>query len=727
MKTKNATGIGTAINRIEGHLKVTGQATYASEFQIENKVYGQGINSTIAKGEITNIDTSEAEKLKGVLKIITYKNAEKLKGFDEERPVLSTDSIAPVLQSKKVHYYGEYVGFVVAETFEQAQYAASLVKFTYKEDPKAHFEFGTKKSKKYKPSAASDHKRGKVKKGFSKADAIVKATYNTPIEHHHPMELHATIASWNDGKVLAYASQQIVEDAAIAISGTFLIPKEDVRVVSNYVGGGFGSKLNLERHVIMAVMASKMIGRPVQATVTRNQMFTNTGMRQANIQKIKIGAKKSGKLTALRHKVLSHTSTTQTFQEPCGSMSKMMYKVKNAKITERLIPMNLQQPFSMRAPGEATGSFALESAIDELSYKLKMDPIAFRIKNDTQKDLSVEKPFSSRLVVECLNIGAEKFGWDKRKKKPRANKKGNWLIGYGVSAAARAAPYKETHAKIKLKLEDETVTATLQMDATDIGTGSYTILAQTVSEYLNIPVAQVVVELGDSDFPITPGSGGSWGAASYCNGARSACENAVKTLKKNRNIPQDKDIAIAELLKKNQITSFEAEGLAKPDAAFEEHSVFSFGANFTEVWVDKDTGMYKIKRMLNVGSAGKILNPKTAYGQIIGGLTMGAGMVIAEQTHVEPNFGNFITRSFADYHVPVNLDMANIDVVFLPEEDKVANKMGIKGIGELGITSVAASIANAIFNATGKRMRDLPITPEKLLMAEVESGVKVEG
>ena len=276
-------------------------------------------------------------------------------------------------------------------------------------------------------------------------------------------------------------------------------------------------------------------------------------------------------------------------------------------------------------------------------------------------------------------------------------------------------------------MEDETVTATLQMDATDIGTGSYTILAQTVSEYLNIPVAQVVVELGDSDFPITPGSGGSWGAASYCNGARSACENAVKTLKKNRNIPQDKDIAIAELLKKNQITSFEAEGLAKPDAAFEEHSVFSFGANFTEVWVDKDTGMYKIKRMLNVGSAGKILNPKTAYGQIIGGLTMGAGMVIAEQTHVEPNFGNFITRSFADYHVPVNLDMANIDVVFLPEEDKVANKMGIKGIGELGITSVAASIANAIFNATGKRMRDLPITPEKLLMAEVESGVKVEG
>lgn len=724
MKTKHATGVGTAINRVEGYLKVTGQATYASEFQMEHKVYGQGINSTIAKGEITAIDTSAAEQLEGVLKIITYKNAEKLKGFDEERPVLSTDSIAPVLQSNKVHYYGEYVGFVVAETFEQAQYAASLVKFTYNEDPSAHFNFGTKTSKAYKPSEASDHKRGDVKKGFSEANAIVEHTYNTPIEHQHPMELHATIASWNDGKVLAYASQQIVEDAAIAISGTFLIPKKDVRVVANYVGGGFGSKLNLERHVVMAVMASKMVGRPVQATVTRTQMFTNTGMRQANIQTVKLGAKTNGQLTALTHEILSHTSTTQEFQEPCGSMSKMMYKVANAKITERLIPMNLQQPFSMRAPGEATGSFALESAMDELAYKLNIDPIAFRIKNDTQEDLSEDKPFSSRLLVECLNIGAKKFGWDQREQKPRTNAKGNWLIGYGVSAAARAAPYKETHAKIKLQLEGDTVTATLQMDATDIGTGSYTILSQTVSEYLNIPTEQIVVELGDSDFPVTPGSGGSWGAASYCNGARSACENAIKTLKKNRNISDDKEVGIADLLKQNQLTAFESEGLAKPDAAFEEHSVYSFGANFTEVWVDKDTGMYKIKRMVNVGAAGKILNPKTAYGQVIGGLTMGAGMVIAEQTRVEPNFGNFITRSFADYHVPVNLDMANIDVVFLPEEDKIANKMGIKGIGELGVTSVAASIANAIFNATGKRMRDLPITPEKLVMAKVERGVE---
>jgi xanthine dehydrogenase YagR molybdenum-binding subunit len=363
--------------------------------------------------------------------------------------------------------------------------------------------------------------------------------------------------------------------------------------------------------------------------------------------------------------------------------------------------------------------------MDEMAWKLKMDPVEFRIKNDTQQDLHANKPFSSRLLVECLRIGADKFGWENRKPKPGTNKNGNWLIGYGVSAASRNSPYKKTYAKVILKLEKDKVNVTIQMDATDIGTGSYTIIAQTASEYLRIPIDQITVELGDSDFPPTPGSGGSWGAASFCNGVQSACENAVSKLKKNRNIKNSEEVALADLLKRNQLTSFEAEGMAEPSDAFSKHSVFSFGANFAEVWVDKDTGMYKIKRMVNVASAGKILNPKTAYGQIIGGITMGAGMVIAEQSKIEPNFGNFITRSFADYHVPVNLDMANVDVIFLPEEDKIANKMGIKGIGELGITSVAASIANAIFNATGKRMRDLPITPEKLIEAGLEPGVKI--
>ena len=725
MKTLNESATGKAIDRVEGHLKVTGMAKYASEFPIKDKVYGQGLNSTIAKGEIVSIDTSEAEKLPGVLKIITYKNAEKLKTFDKQMTEVSTTSIAPVLQTNKVHFYGEYVGLVVAETFEQAQYAARLVKFKYKKDANPAIHLEKLRAKAYKPNEKSDYSRGDLKAGLAAADEKLEVTYNTPIEHHHPMEMHAVIASWDNGKVTAYASQQIVNDATIAISDTFQIPKKDVRVVAAYVGGGFGSKLNVERHVIMAVMAAKMVGKPVQVTVTRQQMFTNTSLRQHNEQKMKVGAKKDGTLTALSHETLSHTSPTLEFQEACGLGTQMLYKVPNNFVTHRLVPLNIQTPFAMRAPGEATGSFALESAMDEMAWKLRMDPIDFRVKNDTQTDPSNNKPFSSRLLVECLRIGAEKFGWKDRKTEPRSNKKGNWLIGHGVSAAARSSPYLKTNSKVILALDGDKVNATVQMDATDIGTGSYTIIAQTASEYLGIPVEQVKVELGDSNFPVTPGSGGSWGAASFCNGAMAACVNAIKTLKQNRNIKEEEEVELADLMKKNQLTKFEAEGSAGPSKEFDEHSVYSFGANFSEVWVDKDTGMFRIKRMVNVGAAGKILNPKTAYGQIIGGLTMGVGMAQAEQTRIEPNFGNFITRSFADYHVPVNLDMANIDVVFLPEDDKIANKMGVKGIGELGITSVAASIANAIFNATGKRMRDLPITPEKLIEAKIEPGINI--
>lgn len=715
MKTLNASGIGKAIDRVEGHLKVTGMAKYATEFPIPNKVYRQGINSTIAKGEIISIDTSEAENLEGVLKIITYKNAEKLKTFDEELGPNRPDTIAPVLQNNKVNYYGEYIGFVVAKTFEIAQHAARLVKFEYREDSDPAIHFDELKAKAYKPNDASDYSRGNMKQGLAAADVVVEETYFTPIEHHHPMELHAVIASWENGKVTAYSSQQMIDANVTAVANTFQIPKENVRIIAAFVGGGFGSKLNIERHVIMAIMASKMLGVPVQATVTRHQMFTNTGMRQKNEQKMRVGAKKDGTLTALSHDTLSHTSTTQEYQESCGFVSKMLYKVANNSITHRLMPMNLQTPFAMRAPGEATGSFALECAMDEMAYKLNMDPIEFRILNDTQTDLSENKPFSSRLLVECLRIGAKKFGWEKRMQEPGTNRDGNWLIGYGVSAASRMAPYQKTNAKVIIEMLDGEPTATVQMDATDIGTGSYTIIAQTASEYLQLPVERINVEIGDSEFPKTPGSGGSWGAASYCNGARVACENAMSQLKQKLGLSEEEKVGLGDLLKGNKLDKFEAVGTAEPSEAFKNHSVFSFGANFTEVWVDKDTGMYRIKRMVNVGSAGTILNPKTAFGQIIGGLTMGAGMVLAEQSKVEPNFGNFITRSFADYHVPVNLDMANIEVIFLPEDDKVANEMGVKGIGELGITSVAASITNAIFNATGKRMRDLPVTPEKLI------------
>ena len=715
--------IGQAINRVDGKLKVTGRAKYASEFPVKGVVYAQALNSTIAKGKIISIDTSEAEKQKGVLKIITYQNAEKLAAFDKKLPALTPSSISPVLQSPEINFYGEFVGVVVAETFEQAQYAARLVKFEYKKDkPKINIE-KLEEADTYQPNESSDYLRGDIEKGMAAADEKVEVTYNTPIENHHPMELHALIASWKGGMVEAYMCAQMVDNATITISETFKIPKENVRVIAPYIGGGFGSKLQAQEHVILAIMASRMVNRPVQLTLTRQQMFTNTGLRQHNEQRMRLGATRDGKLTAMVHETLSHTATFKEYQEQCGGVSKMLYKVANNQVTHRLLPMNLPYPWAMRAPGEATGSFALECAMDEMAWKLKMDPIEFRIKNDTQTDLSNDKPFSSRLLKECLRIGADKFGWKKRNMRPRSIKEGNWLVGYGVSAASRKAPFMKTSSKVKLELQNDKVFATVQMDATDIGTGSYTIIAQTAADYLGLPVERITVDLGDSNFPVTPGSGGSWGAASYSNGVRAACLNAMDALKKQAKVTDEERADVSALMKKAGISTHEAEGTSAPTEKYDDHSVYSFGANFSEVWVDEDTGMVRLKRMVNVGAAGNILNPKTAYSQVIGGLVMGYGMAFTEQTKVEPNYGNFITRTLADYHVPVNLDLANIEVTFLPEDDKIANPMGVKGIGELGITGVAASLANAVFNATGKRLRDLPMTPEKIISSAIESDV----
>ena len=718
---KATEGIGAAINRVEGRLKVTGRARYAGEFPVEGKLYGQGINSTIARGRIVSIDTSEALAQPGVVAVLTHENAMKLADPIGAEARLSTDSQMPVLQGPEVHYYGQYVGLVVAETLEQAQYACRLVKYEYEtEEPAVDFD---DRESAFRLNERMDYSRGDVQQGLREADEVVEATYITPMEHHHPMELHAVIASWNDGAVEVYASQQMIEDSALAIAKTFGLEEENVRVIAPFVGGGFGSKLGTERHVILALMAAKQTGRPVQVTVTRTQMFTNTSFRQRNVQALKVAATTEGVLTAIVHHTLSHTSTYESYQEQCGTPARMLYASPNASVEHRLVRLNLQTPFAMRAPGEAPGSFALESAIDELAWKLRMDPIELRIKNDTQTDPSNGKPFSSRLLTECLRIGAEKFGWQDRPQQPRSREEGNELVGYGVAAAARASPYQACSAKVILKAQGGEVHATVQTGATDIGTGTYTILAQTAAEELGIPVERITVELGDTRFPESPGSGGSWGAASFSNGVRVACEQLKQELRTKAGIAEGEEASAARLLLDNDLATYEATGRAERPEQARDYSIYSFGANFAEVRVDKDTGMWRIARMVSVGSAGTILNPKTAYGQVVGGIVMGAGMAIAEKTDLEPRYGNFITRSLADYHVPVNLDMAKVDVVFLPEKDEIANKMGIKGIGELGITSVAGAITNALFNATGKRFRELPVTPEKVLLTPVVEGV----
>jgi xanthine dehydrogenase YagR molybdenum-binding subunit len=485
--------------------------------------------------------------------------------------------------------------------------------------------------------------------------------------------------------------------------------------LSPYIGGGFGSKLQPREHLMLTVMAAKMLQRPVKTAITRQMMQTNVGLRQLNRQKMRVGAAKDGKLTALAHETLTHTSVDEEFVEQTGVISRMMYDVPNSLVTHRVFTTHIQVPRWTRAPGETPGSFALESAMDELAYKLKLDPIEFRLKNEPAKNPEDGKPWSSRSVVECMKTGAEKFGWKRRKFEPRANKQGNWLVGYGMAAASRGAPYSGASARVKLTRSGDDVRAIIEMAATDIGTGSYTIIAQAAAESLGLPIEKISVKIGDSSLPPTPGLGGSWGAGSFSSAAFAVCEKAKNDLQAKVKVDFVKAPTVAELMTAVNLNELTAETTEKPSAEFAKYSHFSFGANFCEVRVDENLGIVRVTRFLMAAAAGRILNPKTAASQVIGGIIWGIGMALTEESTLDVRYGNFTTRTLGDYHVPVNLDVGAIETIFINEEDKIINRLGVKGIGELGITSVAAAIANAVFNATGKRIRDLPITPDKLI------------
>lgn len=711
--------IGQGINRVDGILKVTGKARYAAEFPANNVAYGYALNSTIASGKIRSMDTSAAEKAPGVLKVITHKNVPKMPLPEKLTAENRMTRSVPVFQDTQIHHHGQFIGVILAETYEQARYAARLVKVVYdKEIPKVDFKANQKNA--YAPKTINggnktDTVRGDVAQGLSTAAATIEAVYDTPVEHHHPMETHGIVATWEGDQVTVYYSTQMVENTTKAIATTFQIPIENVHVLAPYIGGGFGSKLRTGENAMMAIMAARLLKRPVKLVLTRQQMFMNVGLRQRNQQKMRLGATKDGALTALAHESMTHTSTTEEFIEQCGVISRMMYNVPNSLVTHRAFRLNVQTPRWTRAPGEAPGSFALESAMDELAYKLKIDPVEFRIKNDVATDLDTNKPFSSRSLVECLKTGAEKFGWNKRKAEPRANPQGKWLVGYGMSAASRGAPYKETSAQIKLTRQNGTVKAMVELSATDIGTGSYTIIAQTAAENLGIPIENIEVKIGDSTLPPTPGSGGSWGAGSFTSGVLAACEEAKTQLLAKVNVQFVKAPTVAELMQAGNIPEFQVKATSKTPPEAEQHSMYTFGAHFVEVWVDEALGIVRIPRYLATVAAGRILNPKTASSQMIGGIVWGIGMALTEESHLDNRYGNFITRTLADYHVPVNLDIGEIEVIFIPEEDKIVNPIGAKGIGEISITSVAAAVANAIFNATGKRVRSLPITPDKVI------------
>lgn len=699
--------IGKPVNRVDGILKVTGAAPYSTDYIVKNIACAVLFKSTIAAGKINNIETAAAEKLPGVLAIITHKNAPEL----NEKGGLRGGGL---LQSGEIKFYGQHIGIVVADTFEQARYAAQRVKVEY-DKSNAKTAFGQMQNETVTPKDNPGQARGNVAAAFEAADYKIESVFSTPIEHHHPMEPHSTIAVWEKEKLTLYNGSQIVNGARLAAAKTLNMSPDNVRIITPYIGGGFGSKGGQWANLVLAAVAAKMVNRPVKLALTRQQMFNSVGLRQKNRQTIRLSASKEGKLSSLSHQTVTHCAIDDEFVEPCGDCSKIMYDVPNSLITYRVAPMNIILPTYTRGPGKSTGSFALESAMDELAYKLKIDPVQFRLINEPAKDPSNGKPWSSRSVIQCLEEGARAFNWSRRQTDPGQIQQGDYSVGYGVACGTYPARQRESSAIIKLMRSGRKVSALVELAASDLGTGTHTILAQIAAEGLGISVNGVEIKIGDSALPPAAGSVGSVGAASFANAVNDGCEKITDELIAKSGKQFYVRPTAAQMMLTENLTEFQISIDAKPPDDANDYSSHSFNANFAEVWVNNFTGAVTVKRVLAVTGAGKILNIKTARSQIIGGVVWGIGMALTEESVIDERWGNFITRSFADYHVPSNLDVGIIDTIFIDEKDDKVNKLGVKGIGEVGIVAVAGAITNAIFNATGKRIRELPVTPDKLL------------
>ncbi|MGB6296064.1 MAG: xanthine dehydrogenase family protein molybdopterin-binding subunit [Rivularia sp. (in: cyanobacteria)] len=726
--------IGKPLNRIDGRLKVTGKALYAAEYPLQNMAHAVVIESKIAKGSIRNIDSSAAEKLPGIIAVITYKNAPKVGQTNNESGGNPLVKPLPVLQDNKINFYGQHIGVVIAETLEQAEYAANLVKVTYlPETPTLSLEKNL--SLAYKPERLlvplpPDSGRGDVNKGLQAAEIQLDENYSTPIEHHNPMEPSATTAVWQGNKLKLYDASQHVMGAQKAVANTFGIPEKNVQVIARFIGGGFGCKFPVREHVILAAMAAQQVKRPVKLALSRQQMFNSVGCRPYSLQKIRLGATKDGKLTAVAHEIVTQTNIDKEFVEHVGGATNMIYNAPNVLVTHRAVPLNMVVPTIMRAPGETPGMYALESAMDELAYKLNIDPIELRIINDPPQDPYKNLPWSSRSLVESLREGAKRFGWEKRNPQPGSMRDGRYLVGYGVATATYPTNRQAATARVSILPNGNVL---VQIAATDIGTGTYTILAQVAAEVLQVSPDKVAVEIGDSELPPSPGSGGSWGAASYGSAVYEASMalkdkmvslSALKNLKATNLEVRDGGIftkdaskgeTFAEIIGRNKLKEVSAQVESKPDEARKKYSMHSFGAQFAEVKVDPINGMVKVSRFLGAFGAGKILNQKTARSQMIGGIVWGISQALHEKSILDERYGNFVNHNLAEYHIPVNADIPDIEVVFIEENDPYINPLGVKGVGEIGIVGAGAAVANAIYHATGKRIRDLPITPDKLI------------
>ena len=710
--------IGKPTDRIDGPFKTTGTAPYAYERHdaVTNPAYGYVVGAGIAKGRIAAIDLAKAKAAPGVIAIVTAENAGKLgKG---------SFNTAKLLAGPDIDHYHQAVAVVVAGTFEEARAAAQLVRIDYVEAEGA-YDLAAVKDK-AKPAKGfggpADTAVGDFAGALATSPVRLDETYSTPDQAHAMMEPHASMAAWEGDKLILWTSNQMIDWSTGDVAKTLGIPKENVRLISPFVGGGFGGKLFVRADAILAALGARAARRPVKVALQRPLMFNNTTHRPATIQRIRIGADRDGRITAIGHESWSG-DLPEGGPEAAVYQTRLLYAGANRLTATRLAVLDLPEGNAMRAPGEAPGLMALEIAMDEMAEKLALDPIELRVRNDTQVDPeNPDRPFSQRQFIECLRIGADRFGWSMRDPVPGRMRSGRWLVGMGIAAAFRNNLLTKSAARVRL---DNQGMVTVETDMTDIGTGSYTIIAQTAAEMMGVPLHMVNVRLGDSTFPVSCGSGGQWGANNSTSGVYAACSKLRDMVAQKLGFNSgDAVFADGEIRSGNRrATLAEAAGDAGLTAEDmieygdldKTHQQSTFGAHFVEVGVDAATAEIRIRRMLAVCAAGRILNPKSARSQVIGAMTMGAGAALMEELVVDKRSGFFVNHDLASYEVPVHADIPHQEVIFLDETDPVSSPMKAKGVGELGICGVGAAVANAVYNATGIRVRDYPITLDKLL------------
>jgi len=733
--------IGAPINRVDAWAKVSGGARYSAEHPVDNLAHAVMVTSTVPNGRVTRIDAGEAEGLPGVLYIMTHENALRLpqetKAGKVSPPI---GRVLSLLQDDQVHYNNQPIAVVVAETFEQAREAAARLRIEYERTP-AQLDFEEAKQHTHPPEKVltqkPDTQRGDLQAGLLSGSARIDVTYRTPVENHNPIEPHATIAAWDGDHLTLYDSTQYMKGVQRTVAGTLGIPEDKVTALCPYVGGGFGCKGSVWSHVVLAAMAAKGAGRPVKLVLDRNQMFGPVGARPVTDQRMRLAAMSDGRLTATAHDTVAYTSMIEDWIEPCGLMTRMMYEVPNEETTHRLARMNLGTPTFMRAPGEASGSFALESSMDELAYELGIDPLQLRLQNYTERDPGKDLPFSSKSLRQCYEAGAERFGWSRRNPQPRSMREGDKLVGWGMATCTYPTNRSKGAASATIDADGMVV---VRSSTQDLGTGTYTVMTQVAADALGLPVERVRFELGDSRLPEAPVSGGSTTVASVAPAVKAAA-HALKLKLVGIAVGDErsplhgaladeveidggrlflrsdpaKGESMTDIVVRHGGADIGVRAEADPGDASKKYSMHAFGAVFVEVHVDEALGTVCVPRVVGAYGVGKLMNAKTGHSQLMGGIVFGLGMALFEETVFDLRDGRAVNGNLAEYHVPVNADIGSIEVEVVEEDDPHVNPLGAKGIGEIGITGVAAAVANAVYHATGKRIRELPITLDKLL------------